>query len=153
MFYFLLSLASALHTHTHVHAPRKSMQRYYFFSKPPNNQQKNETFLAFFCQNSPLFIFCHFDFAKFGFYLLNISVLLTSHKSPPFNHLHIFSTTPKKTLKTHLKSHQNSLKSHSKQNNNSSHYDILRTLQSNFFGNYIGVSTEKCVNSLFFILF
>ena len=67
-------------------------------------------FPAFFCQNSLLFIFCYFYFAKFNPFLLNFSVLLTSHKSPRFNHLHIFSTSTKNTLKTHLKS----LKKHPK---------------------------------------
>ena len=78
---------------TRIHAPRKSMQRYYFFSTWPNNPRKKRDFSAFFHQKSQLSRFCHFDFTKFTLLLYLFTPTSFSYKQTTFSHLHNFSTS------------------------------------------------------------
>ena len=79
---------------TRIHAPRKSMQRYYFFSTWPNNPRKKRDFSAFFHQKLSLSLFCHLDFTKFTLFFTSFAPFKLSYKHSSFNHLQTFSTPP-----------------------------------------------------------
>ena len=82
---------------TRIHAPRKSMQRYYFFSTWPNNPRKKRDFSAFFHQKLSLSLFCHLDFTKFTLFFLHLlhpsNFLINTQVSTtykPFQHPHFY---------------------------------------------------------------
>ena len=87
---------------TRIHAPRKSMQRYYFFSTWPNNPRKKRNFSAFFHQKLSLSLFCHLDFTKFTLFFTSFAPFKLSYKHSSFNHLQTFSTPYFFLLRTSL---------------------------------------------------
>ena len=82
-----------------IHAPRKSMQRYYFFLTWPNIRRKKCHFSAKIVHFSLLFSFCYFDFAKSALVFDFFSSPPFCHKSAKNNHLYTFSTTHFSPLK------------------------------------------------------
>ena len=98
-FHFITSCASHIMC-VHIHAPRKSMQRYYFFLTWPNIRRKKCHFSAKIVHFSLLFSFCYFDFAKSALVFDFFSSPPFCHKSAKNNHLYTFSTTHFYLLKT-----------------------------------------------------